>query len=181
MWLRQTKNGEGRGLLEHNRKAALSSLKPHSASSNALVFDLNGDYVHHTFKKACDDPGIVDFRFHDLRHTAASWLRMTGQTFTASQPCGHKDLRMTARYSHLSPAFLSEAASSTAFSDSPLPQRYLSENYSRPIPAQLLKNKIVPLTGLEPVVSALRGRRVNHLHYSGKLRALGGYSRCLHE
>ena len=26
----------------------------------------------------------------------------------------------------------------------------------------------VPLTGLEPVVSALRGRRVNHLHYSGK-------------
>ena len=27
----------------------------------------------------------------------------------------------------------------------------------------------VPLTGLEPVVSALRGRRVNHLHYSGIL------------
>ena len=26
----------------------------------------------------------------------------------------------------------------------------------------------IPLTGLEPVVSALRGRRVNHLHYSGK-------------
>lgn len=27
----------------------------------------------------------------------------------------------------------------------------------------------VPLTGLEPVLSALRGRRVNHLHHSGKL------------
>ena len=25
----------------------------------------------------------------------------------------------------------------------------------------------IPLTGLEPVVSALRGRRVNHLHHSG--------------
>ena len=32
---------------------------------------------------------------------------------------------------------------------------------------QLLEVRI-PLTGLEPVVSALRGRRVNHLHYSGK-------------
>src|SRR6185503_21297604 len=28
----------------------------------------------------------------------------------------------------------------------------------------------VPLTGLEPVVSALRGRRVNHLHYSGRIQ-----------
>jgi hypothetical protein len=28
--------------------------------------------------------------------------------------------------------------------------------------------ELVPLTGLEPVLSALRGRRVNHLHYSGK-------------
>jgi hypothetical protein len=32
----------------------------------------------------------------------------------------------------------------------------------------MLKKKI-PLTGLEPVLSALRGRRVNQLHYSGKL------------
>ena len=32
----------------------------------------------------------------------------------------------------------------------------------------------VPLTGLEPVLSALRGRRVNHLHHSGKLVALNG-------
>ena len=30
----------------------------------------------------------------------------------------------------------------------------------------------VPLTGLEPVLSALRGRRVNHLHYSGISRTL---------
>ena len=28
----------------------------------------------------------------------------------------------------------------------------------------------IPLTGLEPVLSALRGRRVNHLHHSGKIR-----------
>jgi hypothetical protein len=33
----------------------------------------------------------------------------------------------------------------------------------------------VPLTGLEPVVSALRGRRVNHLHYSGITRCQRGF------
>src|ERR1043165_8929272 len=37
----------------------------------------------------------------------------------------------------------------------------------------MMKEK-VPLTGLEPVLSALRGRRVNHLHHSGKLVALNG-------
>ena len=44
------------------------------------------------------------FRFHDLRHTAASWLRMKGADIhTVAQLLGHKDLRMAARYQHLSP------------------------------------------------------------------------------
>ena len=53
---------------------------------------------------------IEDFRFHDLRHTAASWMRMNGADIhTVAQLLGHKDLRMAARYQHLSPAFLEEA------------------------------------------------------------------------
>jgi hypothetical protein len=48
--------------------------------------------------------GIQDFRFCDLRHTAASWMRMAGADIL-----GHKDLRMAIRYQHLSLAFLSEA------------------------------------------------------------------------
>ncbi|MGZ4827127.1 MAG: tyrosine-type recombinase/integrase [Terriglobales bacterium] len=60
--------------------------------------------------RVCPGLGISDFHFHDLRHTAASWLRMQGADIhTVAQLLGHKDLRMAARYQHLSPAFLAEA------------------------------------------------------------------------
>ena len=48
--------------------------------------------------------GITDFRFHDLRHTAASYLTMAGVgSMEVAKVLGHKTLQMTARYSHLSP------------------------------------------------------------------------------
>ena len=37
---------------------------------------------------------LTDFRFHDLRHTAASWMRMRRHIHTVAQLLGHKDLRM---------------------------------------------------------------------------------------
>jgi integrase len=111
IWLRQTKNGEGRVVyLNETAKAALESLEHHSGPSIAPVFTFNADYVGRVFREACEDAKIEDFRFHDLRHTAASWLRMTGADIhSVATLLGHKDLRMTARYSHLSPAFLGEA------------------------------------------------------------------------
>ena len=54
--------------------------------------------------------GIEDFRFHDLRHTFASHLVMAGVDIrTVQELMGHKDIRMTMRYSHLSDAHLKEA------------------------------------------------------------------------
>ncbi len=110
IWLPQTKNGEGRIVhLNLTAKAALESLEPHSGPPNALVFDFDADYTSQAFRRACTDAGIIDFRFHDLRHTAASWLRMTGADIhSVATLLGHKDIRMTARYSHLNPAFLGE-------------------------------------------------------------------------
>jgi integrase len=67
-------------------------------------------FVPRPLKRMCSNLSIEDFRFHDLRHTAASWLRMQGADIhTVAQLLGHKDLRMAARYQHLSPAFLAEA------------------------------------------------------------------------
>ncbi len=73
-----------------------------------------------TFRRVCKKLEILNFRFHDLRHTAASWLRMQGADIhTVAQLLGHKDLRMAARYQHLSPAFLADAVNSldTVFGD----------------------------------------------------------------
>jgi integrase len=68
------------------------------------------DQVTVTFRRVCKRIGIENFRLHDLRHTAASWLRMQGADIhTVAQLLGHKDLRMAARYQHLSPTFLADA------------------------------------------------------------------------
>jgi integrase len=46
---------------------------------------------------------LPDFRFHDLRHTAASYLAMSGATMLElSAILGHKTLAMTKRYVHFS-------------------------------------------------------------------------------
>lgn len=49
--------------------------------------------------------GIDDFRFHDLRHTFASYLAMHGATLAEiAEALGHKTLAMVKRYAHLSEA-----------------------------------------------------------------------------
>jgi integrase len=49
--------------------------------------------------RALDLAGIADFRFHDLRHTAATRaLRAVGNLKTVQRMLGHKDISTTLRY-----------------------------------------------------------------------------------
>jgi len=62
------------------------------------------------FSVALERAGIEDFRFHDLRHTFGSHLVMQGVNIkTVQQILGHKDIKMTMRYSHLSPEYVHDA------------------------------------------------------------------------
>ena len=46
--------------------------------------------------------GIEDFRFHDLRHTFASWYMMNGgDLYELAKILGHSNIKMTERYAKL--------------------------------------------------------------------------------
>jgi integrase len=112
--LPQTKNGEGRIVyLNTLAQQAIAAVPRGESKPTDQIFNseqMSPENVSLAFLRACRAANISDFRFHDLRHTAASWMRMNGADIhTVALILGHKDLRMAARYQHLSPAFLSDA------------------------------------------------------------------------
>ena len=58
--------------------------------------------IREAWKFAVQRAGITNFRFHDLRHSAASYLAMGGASLAEiAEVLGHKTLQMTKRYTHL--------------------------------------------------------------------------------
>ena len=71
------------------------------------VFTFQGHPVgkanNHAWRKALVRAGITDFRWHDLRHTWASWHIQQGTPLHVLQELGGwSDIRMVQRYAHLS-------------------------------------------------------------------------------
>ncbi|HSK71835.1 MAG TPA: site-specific integrase [Pyrinomonadaceae bacterium] len=68
------------------------------------------DNVKRSFRRAVREAEIEDFRFHDLRHTAATRMADAGaDAFTLMKILGHSDIRMTSRYTHATHAALRRA------------------------------------------------------------------------
>lgn len=106
--LEDTKNGERRtvplvGLAAETLK---EYRRTHRRIDTPLVFpDETGTRpteVRMAWRNAIRKAGIEDFRFHDLRHSAASYLAMNGASLVEiADVLGHKTLAMVKRYSHL--------------------------------------------------------------------------------
>jgi len=61
------------------------------------------------WKKALDRAGIQDFRWHDLRHTWASWHVQSGTSLSRLQEMGGwESVEMVRRYAHIAPEHLAE-------------------------------------------------------------------------
>jgi integrase len=62
------------------------------------------DAVSRAFKRLVQRLGLGDYRFHDLRHDCASSMAMGGANQAVIMAVlGHRDPRMSARYTHLAP------------------------------------------------------------------------------
>ena len=107
--LHDTKNGERRTLpIVEPALSLLQGLEKNRKTSK-YVFpsrEFNGAHpanIHASWYAALEKAEITNFRFHDLRHTAASYFAMGGATMgEIADILGHKTLQMTKRYSHLS-------------------------------------------------------------------------------
>lgn len=64
-----------------------------------------------SWNSALKRAGIENFRFHDLRHTWASWLVQKGVSLSVLQEMGGwESIEMVRRYAHLAPDHLTEHA-----------------------------------------------------------------------
>jgi integrase len=68
-------------------------------------------YRKRAWRNACKRAGLAGLRFHDLRHTWASWLMQAGVPPYAIQSLGGwASPKMVERYAHLSPEHLKQYA-----------------------------------------------------------------------
>jgi integrase len=111
--VRKSKNNETRIIPINEVVFQTLSLLKNDGSCGFVFSGKNGKPlvdVKHSFASALKKACIKDFRFHDLRHTFASRLVMAGVDIRTVQVLmGHKDIKMTMRYSHLSDSHLREA------------------------------------------------------------------------
>jgi integrase len=83
------------------------------------VFPVNKNTLSKTFHSLCQELGIQDFRFHDLRHSFSTRLSQSGcNVFQIMSLLGHKSLSMTARYSHFNTESLRSVVNQLAVNQS---------------------------------------------------------------
>lgn len=104
------KAGEHHGLPLSD--AAVRVLKSVAGEHDTFVFTFRGQPIQSPktgWKRAVKAAGLEGFRWHDLRHTWASYMAMSGAPLTAIRDLGGwASLEMVARYAHLSVEHLRE-------------------------------------------------------------------------
>lgn len=107
--LLETKNGDRRALPIGDRARELLTARAATRRLDTELLFPSPDNLNrpaqlrHAWQAALKAAQIDNFRWHDLRHSAASYLAMTGASLQEiAAILGHKTLAMVKRYAHLS-------------------------------------------------------------------------------
>lgn len=111
--LHETKNGDRRAVaITGHALELLRELSKVRRIDSKLLFPANKTTpqkpqkpmdLRSPWEAAVQKAEIEDFHFHDLRHSAASYLAMNGASLAEiAEVLGHKTLQMVMRYAHLS-------------------------------------------------------------------------------
>ncbi len=104
-----TKSGRRREVPLNGRADAVLARRG-SKSAGPVFGTRRWDHFRTAWDLAVGRAKLVDFHFHDLRHTFASWAVQRGATLQEVKDLlGHSSLAMTLRYGHLAPEHLRTA------------------------------------------------------------------------
>ncbi|MBI3095543.1 MAG: site-specific integrase [Rhodocyclales bacterium] len=115
-WVKGTQSKNRRPISVPLNDVALAVLKRQVGKHPKRVFTYQGKPINSAGTKAwyaaLKRAGIEDFRWHDLRHTWATWQRQAGTpTHELQRLGGWRTGAMVERYAHLAPESLADAAS----------------------------------------------------------------------
>lgn len=111
-----SKNGESRfvPLIGHAEELIVAKVKGQDSNSYLFTSKTHPSekaYIRKHWEKALKKANLKNFRLHDLRHTAASYLAMSGaNAMEIALFLGHKTLHCTKRYTHFSKGHLQKMA-----------------------------------------------------------------------
>lgn len=115
LWVSADQHKNGKAHSVPLNEAALQVLEKRKGDHPTHVFTYEGNPIVQVntkaWRNALKRAGIEDFRWHDLRHTFATWHREAGTpTHELQRLGGWKTLEMVERYAHVAPEGLQVAA-----------------------------------------------------------------------
>lgn len=111
-WIHANESKSNRAIGVALNQTAINTIKKQLGRHHQFVFtNPNGKPIKslntQAWKKALTQAGISNFRWHDLRHTWASWLVQSGVPLAVLQEMGGwESVSMVQRYAHLAPEHL---------------------------------------------------------------------------
>lgn len=114
-WIPASQHKNGHAHAVPLNATALAVLRRQVGKHPVRVFTFRGRPVGQVntraWTQALERAGIEDFRWHDLRHTFATWHRQAGTpTYELQRLGGWKTVAMVERYAHVAPEALQDAA-----------------------------------------------------------------------